>query len=81
VGTLFDVRPLQPTGVLNGTHACRTCRFGDDPETSVLDRDNRAHHLDNLFVLNASFFVLNASFFPSSGGTNPSLTDKIAQRL
>jgi len=81
VDPLLDVRPLQPTGVLNGTHACRTCRFGDDPETSVLDRDNRAHHLDNLFVLNASFFVLNASFFPSSGGTNPSLTDKIAQRL
>ena len=83
VAPLFDVRPLQPTGALNGGHVCGTCRFGDDPQTSVLDRDNRAHDLDNLYVL-------DASFFPSSGGINPSLTiaanslraaDKIAQRL
>jgi len=83
VAPLFDVRPLQPAGGLNGSHVCGTCRFGDDPQTSVLDRDNRAHDLDNLYVL-------DASFFPSSGGINPSLTivanslrasDKIAQRL
>jgi choline dehydrogenase-like flavoprotein len=83
VAPKFEVRPLQPTGVLNGSHVCGTCRFGDDPRTSVLDRDNRAHDLDNLYVL-------DASFFPSSGGINPSLTiianslratDKIAQRL
>lgn len=48
-------------------HACGTCRFGDDPHTSVLDRDNRVHDVDNLFVS-------DASFFPSSGGTNPTLT-------
>jgi choline dehydrogenase-like flavoprotein len=83
VEPLFDVRPLQPPGALNGSHVCGTCRFGDEPQTSVLDRDNRAHDLDNLYVL-------DASFFPSSGGINPSLTivanslrasDKIAQRL
>ncbi len=80
---LFDVSPLQPIGALNGSHVCGTCRFGDNPQSSVLDRDNRAHDLDNLYVL-------DASFFPSSGGINPSLTivanslratDKIAQRL
>jgi choline dehydrogenase-like flavoprotein len=79
----FDVWHLKPVGVLNGSHVCGTCRFGDDPRSSVLDRDNRAHDLDNLYVL-------DASFFPSSGGMNPSLTivanslrasDKIAQRL
>ena len=48
-------------------HACGTCRFGDDPATSVLDRNNRAHGLDNLYVV-------DSGFFPSSGGTNPSLT-------
>jgi choline dehydrogenase-like flavoprotein len=83
VDPFFDVRPLQPTGVLNGSHVCGTCRFGDDSRTSVLDRDNRTHDLDNLYVL-------DGSFFPSSGGINPSLTivanslratDKIAQRL
>jgi choline dehydrogenase-like flavoprotein len=48
-------------------HVCGTCRFGDDPGSSVLDRDNRVHDVDNLFVV-------DSSFFPSSGGTNPSLT-------
>jgi choline dehydrogenase-like flavoprotein len=52
---------------INYGHACGTCRFGDDPATSVLDRNNRAHDLDNLYVS-------DGSFFPSSGGTNPSLT-------
>jgi len=67
VAPVLGVRSMQPTGALNGSHVCGTCRFGDDPRTSVLDRDNRAHDLDNLFVL-------DASFFPSSGGINPSLT-------
>lgn len=48
-------------------HACGTCRFGRDPRSSVLDADNRAHGLENLYVV-------DASFFPSSGGTNPALT-------
>jgi choline dehydrogenase-like flavoprotein len=52
---------------LNYSHACGTCRFGDDPATSVLDRNSRAHDVLNLYVA-------DASFFPSSGGTNPGLT-------
>jgi choline dehydrogenase-like flavoprotein len=52
---------------LNYGHVCGTVRFGDDPYTSVLDRNNRAHDVANLYVV-------DASFFPSSGGTNPSLT-------
>lgn len=52
---------------INFGHPCGTCRFGDDPRTSVLDRHNRAHGIANLYVV-------DASFFPSSGGTNPSLT-------
>ncbi len=48
-------------------HACGTCRFGDDPATSVLDSHNRAHGLCNLYVV-------DSSFFPTSGGTNPALT-------
>jgi choline dehydrogenase-like flavoprotein len=51
----------------NYGHVCGTCRFGEDPADSVLDRNNRAHDLANLYVV-------DASFFPSSGGTNPSLT-------
>jgi choline dehydrogenase-like flavoprotein len=48
-------------------HSCGTCRFGDDPRTSVLDRHNRAHDLSNLYIS-------DGSFFPSSGGINPALT-------
>jgi choline dehydrogenase-like flavoprotein len=57
------------TGENNSTlgHVCGTCRFGIDPKTSVLDAQNRAHEVDNLYVV-------DASFFPSSSGLNPSLT-------
>jgi choline dehydrogenase-like flavoprotein len=48
-------------------HICGTCRFGTDPKTSVLDPQNRAHGVDNLYVV-------DSSFFPSSTGLNPSLT-------
>jgi choline dehydrogenase-like flavoprotein len=48
-------------------HVCGTCRFGADPKTSVLDPQNRAHEVDNLYVV-------DSSFFPSSTGLNPSLT-------
>jgi choline dehydrogenase-like flavoprotein len=48
-------------------HQCGTVRFGDDPRESVLDRDCKAHDLDNLYVV-------DASFFPSSSAVNPSLT-------
>lgn len=52
---------------LNRGHSCGTLRFGHDPRTSVLDSTNRAHELDNLYAV-------DASFFPSSGGINPGLT-------
>jgi choline dehydrogenase-like flavoprotein len=48
-------------------HVAGTCRFGVDPTDSVVDANNRAHGLSNLYVA-------DASFFPSSGGTNPALT-------
>jgi choline dehydrogenase-like flavoprotein len=52
---------------LNFGHPCGTCRFGSDPSSSVLDANNKAHGLDNLYVV-------DASFMPTSGGANPSLT-------
>jgi len=38
-----------------------TCRFGDDPATSVLDRSCRAHEVPNLYVT-------DGSFLPTTGG-------------
>jgi choline dehydrogenase-like flavoprotein len=48
-------------------HQNGTCRFGTDPQTSVLDTNCRAHELDNLYVV-------DGAFFPSSGAVNPALT-------
>ena len=52
---------------LNFAHPCGTLRFGDDPRTSVLDRDCRVHGIHNLYVA-------DSSFMPTSNGVNPSLT-------
>ena len=57
----------------NTTHQCGTVVFGRDPRTSVLDPWCRAHDVDNLFVV-------DASFFPSSAAVNPGLTI-VAQAL
>ena len=48
-------------------HQAGTCRFGNDPATSVLDATCKAHELDNLYVV-------DTSFFPSIGAVNPALT-------
>ena len=48
-------------------HQCGTVRFGQDSNTSALDVNCKAHDLDNLYVVDASFFV-------SSTAVNPSLT-------
>jgi choline dehydrogenase-like flavoprotein len=48
-------------------HQNGTIRFGNDPKTSVLDRNCKAHEVDNLYVV-------DGSFFPSSGAVNPALT-------
>ena len=48
-------------------HQAGTCRFGDDPQTSVLDANCKAHEVDNLYVV-------DTSFFPSIGAVNPALT-------
>ncbi|MER5958749.1 GMC oxidoreductase [Streptomyces sp. NPDC001939] len=64
-------------------HQAGTVRFGDDPQSSALDVNCKAHDLDNLYVV-------DTSFFPSIGAVNPSLTaianalrvgDHIAARL
>jgi choline dehydrogenase-like flavoprotein len=54
-------------GSRNTTHQCGTLCFGTDPRQSVLDPFCRAHDVENLFVV-------DASFFPSSAAVNPGLT-------
>jgi choline dehydrogenase-like flavoprotein len=50
-----------------GQHQAGTCRMGNDPKTSVVDRDCRIHDVDNVYVI-------DASVHPTNGGFNPALT-------
>ncbi len=48
-------------------HLLGTCRMGNDPAASVVDRYHRAHDVPNLFVVDGSSFV-------TSGRGQPTLT-------
>ena len=48
-------------------HQNGAIRFGNDPKSSALDRNCKAHELENLYVV-------DGSFFPSSAAVNPALT-------
>jgi choline dehydrogenase-like flavoprotein len=57
----------QRMGIETNSHMCGTAIAGTDPTTSVLTPDCRAHDVDNLWLV-------DASFFPSSAALNPALT-------
>lgn len=48
-------------------HEIGTCRMGNDPKQSVLNKWNQSHDMKNLFVVDGSSFV-------SGGWQNPTLT-------
>jgi glucose dehydrogenase len=48
-------------------HIIGTARMGNDPKTSVVDRDLRSHDHRNLFIL-------GSAVFPTSATANPTLT-------
>jgi len=57
--------PVEPqTG---GPHLLGTCRMGDDPQSSVVDRFHRSHDVSNLFVCDGSSMV-------TSGRGQPTMT-------
>jgi choline dehydrogenase-like flavoprotein len=49
-----------------GWHLLGTCRMGDDPATSVVDRWGRAHDVPNLYVLDGSVFVTSGPQPPTA---------------
>jgi choline dehydrogenase-like flavoprotein len=50
-----------------GVHLLGTCRMGNDPQTSVVDKYHRAHDVPNLFVCDGSSLV-------TSGRGQPTMT-------
>jgi choline dehydrogenase-like flavoprotein len=61
------VRNYEHLPVGYSIHEIGTCRMGNDPKSSVLNKWNQSHDIRNLFVVDGSCFV-------SSGWQNPTLT-------
>jgi choline dehydrogenase-like flavoprotein len=57
--------PIHPTN--GGEHLLGTCRMGDDPASSVVDRYHRSHDVSNLFICDGSSMV-------TSGRGQPTMT-------
>ncbi len=49
----------------SGGHLMGTCRMGNDPQTSVVDKFNRAHDVPNLFIVDGSSFVTSGRNHPT----------------
>ncbi len=61
---IWDTPIQEATG---SAHLLGTCRMGDDPGTSVVDKYHRAHDVPNLFICDGSSFV-------TSGRGQPTMT-------
>ena len=48
-----------------GIHATGTCRMGDDPRNSVVDRWCCTHDVPNLFIVDGSLMVTSAAVNPT----------------
>ncbi|HEV8262570.1 MAG TPA: GMC family oxidoreductase [Burkholderiales bacterium] len=54
-----------PQGI--STHQLGSCRMGNDPQSSVVDRTGRVHGAPNVYIA-------DGSLLPNPGGANPALT-------
>jgi choline dehydrogenase-like flavoprotein len=57
----------RPQTLSAGQHQAGTCRMGNDPQGSVVNKACQVHDVDNVFVIDSSVHVTN-------GGFNPALT-------
>ncbi len=64
-GFPLTLEVAMPLKIMN--HQVGTCKFGTNPQNSVLDLNCRTHDVDNLYVV-------DSSFFPSISAVNPTLT-------
>ena len=75
-GDATSIRTLEAAGAKNiwappardsrgSAHNRGTCRMGNDPNTSVVDRYHRAHDVPNLFVIDGSNLVTGGRNHPT----------------
>src|SRR5437667_337779 len=57
-------QPVQETNL--AAHLLGTCRMGDDPRTSVVDRYHRAHDVRNLFICDGSSLITGGRGQPTA---------------
>ena len=64
----LDLHGKSPLGIAPASkHVMGTCRMGDDPRTSVVNRESRFHDVENLLCADSSVFT-------TAAGYNPTLT-------
>lgn len=56
-------QPIGPSQF--GVHLLGTCRMGDDPSTSVIDKNHRSHDVPNLFICDGSSLVTSTRGQPT----------------
>jgi choline dehydrogenase-like flavoprotein len=62
-----NVWRAEPRVSRGGVHLLGTCRMGNDPASSVIDKYHRTHDVPNLFLCDGSSFV-------TSGRGQPTMT-------
>ncbi len=62
---MADIWSNPPVEVSPNTHAFGTCRMGNDPDTSVIDKWQISHEVPNLVVLGGAAFPTTASRNPT----------------
>jgi choline dehydrogenase-like flavoprotein len=67
VGAIQKVGSYAENGQTGGVHLLGTCRMGNDPATSVVDKYNRSHDVPNLFMVDGGSLV-------TSGRGQPTMT-------
>ncbi len=58
---------IREQGQSDSPHLLGTCRMGNDPDSSVVDRFHRSHDVPNLFICDGSSLV-------TSGRGQPTMT-------
>lgn len=78
VSVKSSINGSPPTNLMAGG-----CRFGNDPETSVLDANCKAHEVDNLYVTDGSFMPTGGSvpYTFTIYANSFRVADKIIERL
>jgi len=59
-------QPMSPEDEMPSRHLMGTCRMGNDPKTSVVNRFSRTHDVGNLVIVDGSNFVTSARQQPTA---------------